>query len=95
MPNTFFSSANLFVVLTFTSTVVDYVKDGKLHEIDLLMQKSKQGNIMTMNSSLFNLYLNKVITKETAMEFSLEKVEMEQLLRGKLKNTNSIDDSIL
>ena len=50
---------------------------------------------MTMNSSLFNLYLNKVITKETAMEFSLEKVEMEQLLRGKLKNTNSIDDSIL
>ena len=84
-----------FEVLTFTSTVVDYVKDGKLHEIDLLMQKSKQGNIMTMNSSLFNLYLNKVITKETAMEFSLEKVEMEQLLRGKLKNTNSIEDSIL
>ncbi len=74
-------------ILTFTSTVSDYVKNGKLSEIALLMQKSKQGNITTMNASLIEMYKNKVITKETAMEYSLEKIEMEQFLRGMLKST--------
>ena len=84
----------VFEILTFTSTVMDYVKNGKLHEIELLMQKSKQSNIVTMNTSLFELYQNKIITKETAMEYSLEKVEMEQLLRGMVKN-GTMDESII
>lgn len=83
-----------FEVLTFTSTVIDYVKDGKLHEIQQLMKKSKQGNITTMNTSLYKLYQDGLISKETAMEYSLEKVEMEQFLRGMVKN-GTIDESIL
>ncbi len=73
-------------ILTFTSTVVDYVKNGKFEELEQLMKRSRQPNISTMNTSLFNLYEQGLITKETAMEFSLEKVEMDQMLRGITKD---------
>lgn len=81
-------------ILTFTSTVIDYVKDGKMHDVYLLMQRSKQPNIVTMNTSLYELYKNGTITKETALEYSLEKVEMEQLIRGMYQNTE-VNESIL
>ncbi len=81
-------------VLTFTSTVIDYIKDGKMNDLILLMQKSKQPNIMTMNTSLYDLYQKGIITKETALEYSLEKVEMEQMIRGMYRNATS-DESIL
>ncbi len=69
-------------ILTFTSTVMDYAKDGKWEEIYALMQKSRQKNLVTMNSSLYELYQKNIITKETALEYSLEKIEMEQMIRG-------------
>ena len=47
-----------------------------------------------MNASLYELYENGKITKETAIEYSLEKVEMEQMLRGIYRNTG-VDESIL
>ena len=81
-------------VLTFTPTVIDYVKEGKLTDVYLLMQRSRQPNIMTMNMSLYDLYKKKIITKETALEYSLEKVEMDQMLRGMCRD-NSSEDSIL
>ena len=81
-------------ILTFTSTVIDYVKDGKFDELYLLMQRSKQPNITTMNMALFDLYKAKKITKETALEYSLDKTQMDQMLRGMYRD-NSQDDSIL
>ncbi len=79
-------------ILTFTSTVMDYVKDGKFEDLQLLMQKSKQPNIQTMNMSLFELFQKGVISKETALEFSLEKVEMDQMLRGIYRNSSLEQD---
>ena len=73
-------------VLTFTSTVQDYVKDGKFIDIYHLMQNSNKPNLVTMNKSLYEMYKKGIITKETAMEYALEKVEMEQLLRGISRN---------
>ena len=81
-------------ILTFTSTVVDYVKNEKQNEIIQLMQRSVQPNLSTMNSSLYALYKNGIITKETAFEYSLEKVEMEQMLRGIYRNSSQ-EESIL
>lgn len=81
-------------VLTFTPTVIDYVKEGKLNEVYLLMQRSKQPNIMTMNMSLYNLYQDKIITKETALEYSLEKTEMDQRIRGMYQDS-STEESLL
>lgn len=81
-------------ILTFTPTVIDYVKNGKLEEVQELMQRSRQPNITTMNMSLFELYQKGLITKETALEYSLEKVEMDQRIRG-MYQESIIDDSIL
>ena len=82
-------------VLTFTSTVIDYVKEGKLYDITNLMKKSRQPNITTMNMALFSLYQKGMITKETAMEYSLERVEMEQMLRGMYRDNTALTESIL
>ena len=81
-------------ILTFTPTVIDYVKEGKLDEVYLLMQRSKQANISTMNMSLYSLYQEGKITKETALEFSLEKNEMDQRLRGMYQDS-SLEESII
>jgi len=81
-------------ILTFTPTVIDYIKEGKMEDLRILMQRSRQPNISTMNNSLFSLYQEKKITKETALEFSLEKVEMDQRLRG-MYQESLIEDSIL
>lgn len=83
-------------LLTFTSTVKDYIKDGKFNEIYFLMQKTKQENMHTMNSSLFDLYSKGIITKEMALEYSFEKTEMEQYIRGIYRTSgDDIEDSIL
>ncbi|MBR6297976.1 MAG: PilT/PilU family type 4a pilus ATPase [Candidatus Gastranaerophilales bacterium] len=82
-------------ILTFTSTVIDYVKEGKLYDITNLMKKSRQPNITTMNMALFSLYQKGMITKETAMEYSLERVEMEQMLRGMYRDNTALTESIL
>ena len=74
-------------ILTFTPTVVDYVKDNKLLDVQHLMQRSKQPNIVTMNTALFDLYQKDIITKETALAHSLDKVEMEQFIRGIYKGS--------
>jgi len=81
-------------ILTFTPTVIDYIKDGKMADVYMLMQRSRQPNIVTMNMSLYDLYKEGVITKEIALEYSLEKTEMDQMIRGMYRD-NSMDDSIL
>ena len=58
------------------------------------MQLSKQSNLNTMNASLYQLYEKGIITKETALEHSLEKIEMDQMIRGIYRN-NTLDETIL
>ena len=69
-------------LLTFTPTVIDYIAKGDLHEVELLMQRSKQPNLVTMNTSLFSLYKQGLISSQTALEYSLNKVEINQMLKG-------------
>ena len=78
----------------FTSTVIDYVNEGKLHDIELLMQRSNQPNLVTMNMSLFDLYQRGIISENTALEYSLEKVEMNQLLKGMQKGI-AVEENII
>ncbi len=73
-------------ILTFTSTIIDYVKNNKLKEIYPIMQKTTQQNLTTMNSSLYALYQKGIITKETAIEYSFEKIEIEQMIKGIYRN---------
>lgn len=83
-------------ILTFTPTVIDYIAKDNLHEVELLMQRSRQSNLVTMNSSLYSLYNQDLITAETAMEYSLDKVDMNHLLKGMQRGTiTNNDDRII
>ena len=44
--------------------------------------------MLTMNESLFRLYEDGAITKETALETSDNKNELEQMMRGVYHGTN-------
>ena len=74
-------------ILTFTSTVIDYVVQRKFIELANLMRRSKHASIVTLNQSLYQLYKDDIITKETALENSLEKIELDQMIRGIEKGT--------
>lgn len=82
-------------ILTFTPTVVDYVQNNKLGEIYPLMQRTTQITLQTMNSSLYKMYQQELITKETALERSFEKVEMEQMIKGMFKENLTAKRSVL
>jgi hypothetical protein len=73
---------------------LDNIKNGKFEEVLQLMQRSRQPNITTMNMSLYDLYQKGLITKEIALEYSLEKGEMDQRIRG-MYQESIIDETIL
>ena len=52
-------------------------------------------NLTTMNNALYELFQKRLITKESAIDFSFEKVEMEQLLRGVYRNNIATEDTLL
>lgn len=82
-------------LLTFTSTVCDYVKNGKLHEIEQLMKRSNQEDIITLNSSLQKLVQAGKITEQTAIDYSIDRTEMRQMLKGVLRGGNTDNESLL
>ena len=81
-------------ILTFTPTVVDYVNQGKKIELDQLMRRSKQAEITTMNTALYQLYERGLISDKTAIEYSLDIVEIKQLLKGMNKDI-ALEDNIV
>jgi twitching motility protein PilT len=82
-------------ILTFTPTVVDYIIQNKITEVRQLMQRSRQMSLVTMNASLFHLYKKDIISADVALKCSLEKVEMNQLLKGMHKDIEIENDNIL
>ena len=81
-------------ILTFTPTVIDYISQGKMLELTQLMKRSRQPELMTMNTSLYNLYSKNIISDATALEYSLEKTEMNQMLKGMQKNMTAEENIV-
>ena len=69
-------------ILTVTPAISDYLLKNEFEDVYSLMQKSKFPNLTTMNSSIYNLLKHGIITKETAIEYSDRKNELEQMIRG-------------
>ena len=44
--------------------------------------------MITMNMSLYNLCVNDYITEEVAMQFSDDRTELQQMLKGVYQGTN-------
>ena len=76
-------------LLVCTSTVKDFIIKDELEEIYDLVKKGSFNKMITMNNSLYQLCKAGYITPETALEFSDNKNELQQALRGVYHGTFS------
>ncbi len=74
-------------LLTVTSTVKDYMNKKNYDEIYELMRKNETNEMFTLNSSLYNMLKSGKITNEIALEYSDEKVELQQMMSGSYRGT--------
>lgn len=69
-------------LLVVTPTIQDLIIKEELESIYSLVKTGSFNNMITMNASLYQLYKAGVISSEIAMEFSDNKNELQQMLRG-------------
>ena len=69
-------------ILVVTPPITDFIIKDELEKIYELVRQGAYSNMVTMNMSLYKLYEEGHITKETALYYSDLKSEMEQLIRG-------------
>ncbi len=67
-------------VLICTPAVKACIRDDKLHQIYGMMQAGHKHGMQTMNQSLYQLYYNREITKEAALERAVNPIELEQMM---------------
>lgn len=70
----------VFEVLKSTPAIHNMIREGKLHQLESAMQAASQDGMVTMDSSLLDLYSKGLITKDTLLtscnnyEFMVKKV---------------------
>lgn len=69
-------------LLIVTSTVADLIIKDKLEDIYALVRTGSFNQMITMNNSLYQLYKAGIISANTAVEYSDNKNEIQQMLRG-------------
>ena len=74
-------------VLVVTPTVKDFIEKDKLEEIYELVKKGSFNNMITMNTSLYRLFEQDLITEDVAMSYSDNKNELQQMFRGVFHGT--------
>jgi len=63
-------------VLIPTPTIVDLIREGKIHEIEYYIKDGGMYGMQTFNQVLLDLYRAEKITKETALDFAEKKDEL-------------------
>lgn len=69
-----------FEVMFGTPAIRNLIREDKTHQIPSIIQTSKKNGMITMDDSLFDLYLKHKISADSAVEFAQEDIKM----RGKL-----------
>lgn len=57
----------VFEIMTVTPAIRTMIRDNKVHQIDGVIYSSAKSDMISMDTSLLNLYKEGVITKETAL----------------------------
>ncbi|MBE7704596.1 MAG: PilT/PilU family type 4a pilus ATPase [Cyanobacteria bacterium SIG29] len=78
-------------LLISTPTIKDFILKDELEEIYKLVQKGSYDDMITFNTSLYDLYKKKLITKDVALDNSDNKNELQHYLRGVYSGTNNMD----
>ncbi len=69
-------------ILTATSAVSNLIRENKIHEIPMVIETSAQAGMITLNKSLSNLVRAKEISLKTAIQYSLNPMELKRLVGG-------------
>src|SRR3989344_4958332 len=69
-----------FELLIATTAVRNLIREGKNHELDLVIETSAELGMITLNQSLLNLVQQDEITFETALAYSIDPKNLETLL---------------
>ena len=78
-------------ILVVTPTVKDFIIKNELESIYDLVKKGSFNEMITMNESLYKLVEAGAITKESALEASDDKNELEQFFRGVYRGTKGFE----
>lgn len=73
------------------AAVRNMIRDGKEHQLYSVMQTSRQAGMQTMDQSLVDLVWNGYITKDIAIQHSIEPAEIDKLLE--MKETSGFAES--
>ena len=68
--------------LVLTAAIRNLIREEKVHQVYSLMQTGQESGMQTMNYALFQLYRQRKIERETAVQLSSDVVELEKLMRG-------------
>ena len=79
-------------IMVVTPTIKDFIIKDELEQIYDLVKKGSYNDMITMNMSLLQLIKEDLITKDTALDVSDNKVEIQQMLRGAYHGTTESYD---
>ncbi len=60
-----------FEIMIATPAIRNLIREGKTHQIDSIIASSAEEGMITMDQSLYALVVNRVITKETALQHAI------------------------
>ncbi len=67
-----------FEIMILTPAIRNLIREGKVHQIDGIIYTSSQDNMVAMDTSIFNLYKEGIISKHTAIS---EAVNPEMMIK--------------
>lgn len=72
---------NAVELLIANSAVRNLIREGKVHQIDMVIETSSEEGMISLNRSLADLVQRKIISRENAETFSTNPSELNMLLR--------------
>ncbi len=80
----------VFEVMVATTGIRNMIRDGKVHQIDAAIQTGAEMGMMSMDSSLSKLYLEGLISMDTAEEFARDVSMLKKSIEISRKKQNLI-----
>ena len=70
--------APVFEIMHLNSAIRNMIRDSKIHQIDAVIQSSSSEGMISMDGSIFDLYKDQKISRETAIKYAYNIDQMER-----------------
>jgi len=70
--------APVFEIMHLNSAIRNMIRDSKIHQIDAVIQSSSSEGMISMDGSIFDLYKDKRVSRETAMKYAYNVDQMDR-----------------